>query len=74
MRNRLIITISDLHGSKHFNIHQVIKKVAVAVILVTFITVSVSFAVINYLMESVSQLNSKKESLTTLNIDYEQRI
>mgnify|MGYP000114217013 CR=1 FL=1 len=74
MRNRLIITISDLHGSKHFNIHQVIKKVAVAVILVTFITVSVSFAAINYLMESVSQLNSKKESLTTLNVDYEQRI
>jgi len=74
MRNRLIITISDLHSSKHFNIHQVIKKIAFAVIIGVFITVSVSFAAINYLMDNVNQLTNKKENLATLNRDYEQHI
>lgn len=40
MKNRLIITISDIHGSKQYSVHEIIKKVILFAVL-TFILIGV---------------------------------
>lgn len=74
MRDRLIITITDFNGSKHFNAHQIIKKIIFAIAVLILSSFIIGFIVINILSNNVESLNNKKTELTTLNNDYEQRI
>ncbi|MCK4841892.1 MAG: peptidoglycan DD-metalloendopeptidase family protein [Methylococcales bacterium] len=74
MRDRLIITITDLNGSKHFNVHQIIKKIVLGIILVTIVTFTLGTIIIKVLINDVANLEEKKDSLNDLNIDYELRI
>lgn len=74
MRDRIIITITDLEGSKHFNVHQIIKKILLAIILFTVATFSIGTIIIKVLINNVESLEDKKGKLTDLNISYELRI
>ncbi|MCK5121202.1 MAG: hypothetical protein KAQ91_04425, partial [Methylococcales bacterium] len=74
MRDRIIITITDLEGSKHFNVHQVIKKIALAIILFIVVTFAIGSISIKVLMSDVSSLEDKKAKLNKLNISHELRI
>lgn len=74
MRDRLIITITDFNGSKHFNAHQIIKKIILAIVLLILMSFIVGFFVINTLSNNVEKLANKKSELTTLNNNYEQSI
>jgi murein DD-endopeptidase MepM/ murein hydrolase activator NlpD len=39
MKNRLIITVSDVHGTRAFNVHQIIKKLIVFIVLFILIVI-----------------------------------
>ena len=63
MKNRLIITISDIHGSKQYSVHQIIKMVILFTLL-TFILVGVgTYLYIELLNNRLSglRLEHKKE-------------
>lgn len=69
MKNRLIITISDIKGTKSYNIHQLFRKFFFIILIATFILLAGSFLFINYLTSEVEQVKqSKKNQETQLNI------
>ena len=61
MKNRFTITISDVRGSKSYNVHQIIKKVILYSILVTLILLITGSVFIWLLSSKVEELVSKKE-------------
>jgi murein DD-endopeptidase MepM/ murein hydrolase activator NlpD len=70
MKNRFIITISDIHGSKQYSVHEIIKKV-IFFTLLTFILIGVgTFFYIKFLNDKVDLLkmesNEYKQEVITL--------
>ncbi len=67
MKNRFIVTISDIHGSKQYSVHEIIKKIIFFAIL-TFVLIGVgTFFYIQF-------LNSKVDSLHQKSISYKQKM
>ncbi len=66
MRERFSIVITDIHGSKHYNLHQVIKKILMYSILVVLLLLISSVFFISYLNKSVDDLEVKKQKLETV--------
>lgn len=60
MKNRLIITISDIHGSKQYSVHEIIKKVIAGTILLLMIIAVATYLYINFLNNQLSKLNHQK--------------
>jgi murein DD-endopeptidase MepM/ murein hydrolase activator NlpD len=61
MKNRFIITISDIHGSKQYSIHEIIKKIIFFTVL-TFVLLGVlTFFYIKYLNNKVDELRVETE-------------
>jgi len=70
MKNRFIITISDIHGSKQYSVHEIIKKIIFFSIL-TFILIGVgTFFYIKFLNDKVDVLkvetDTYKQEIITL--------
>lgn len=63
MRERFSIVITDINGSKHYNLHQIIKKVIVYVILAIIAIIVIGAISISYLTNSVDDLEIKKSGL-----------
>ncbi len=62
MKNRFIITISDIHGSKQYSVHEIIKKIIFYAVL-TFILIGVgTFFYVKFLNEKVDTLHVETES------------
>ena len=62
MKNRFIITISDIHGSKQYSIHEIIKKIIFFAIL-TFLLIAVgTFFYIKFLNSKVDTLREETTS------------
>ncbi|MCK5189633.1 MAG: hypothetical protein KAR12_06220, partial [Methylococcales bacterium] len=74
MRDRIIITVTDLDGSKHFNVHQVIKKIILAIFLLTITTFATGSIIIKVLINNVKNLENKEDTLNELSITHEQSI
>jgi len=65
MKNRFIITISDIHGSKQYSVHEIIKKIIFFAVL-TFLLIGVgTFFYIKF-------LNSKVDTLHEETVSYKQ--
>lgn len=64
MQNRLTLTISDINGSKHYTIHQIVKKFLIYFLIIVFILLGCGAYFINKLIHEVSELESKKEVLS----------
>jgi len=62
VRNKFTVTISDVHGSRHFLLHQIIKKFLLYFTLFVALVILVGSFVILFLMHEVSSLESKKEN------------
>ena len=61
MKNRFIITISDIHGSKQYSVHEIIKKVILFALL-TFVLIGVlTFFYVKYLNNKVDELRVETE-------------
>ena len=61
MKNRLIITVSDVHGTRAFNVHQIIKKLIVFVVLFIVLIIGGGSWFISSLSERMNTLKSQKE-------------
>lgn len=70
MKNRLIITISDIHGSKQYSVHEIIKMVILGVILLMITVGITTYLYISFLNNKLTQLNTQKiayqNEITTL--------
>jgi murein DD-endopeptidase MepM/ murein hydrolase activator NlpD len=62
VKNKFTVTISDVHGSRHFLLHQIIKKFLLYFTLFVALVILVGSFVILFLMHEVSSLEGKKES------------
>jgi len=61
MKNRFIITISDIHGSKQYSVHEIIKKIIFFTVL-TFLLIAVgTFFYIKFLNNKVDELRVETE-------------
>lgn len=61
MKDRLIITISDVHSTRAFNVHQIIKKVILIIVLVVLLIISGAFWFISELNDRMDNLKDQKE-------------
>ncbi|AFL68970.1 peptidoglycan DD-metalloendopeptidase family protein [Sulfurospirillum barnesii] len=62
MKDKFTITISDVHGSRHFLLHQLIKKFLLYFTLFVALVILVGSFVILFLTKELSNLEEKRES------------
>ncbi len=63
VRNKFTVTISDVNGSKHYLLHQIIKRfVLYFTLFVVFLIVTGSY-LISFLMDEVTDLEVKKNNM-----------
>jgi murein DD-endopeptidase MepM/ murein hydrolase activator NlpD len=61
VKNKFTVTISDVNGSRHFLLHQLIKKFLVYFTLFVILVIVIGSIVISFLVKEVSTLDAKKE-------------
>lgn len=67
MKNSLIISISDVKGTKSYKLHQIVKKFLLVFIIVIFLVIGASFFFISYLNKQIIEVkNNKKKELAVL--------
>ncbi len=59
MKNRILITISDIHGSKQYTVHEIIKKVILYVVLFITLLTAGTFIYIKLLNHKVHSLKAQ---------------
>jgi murein DD-endopeptidase MepM/ murein hydrolase activator NlpD len=59
MRNRFMITISDIHGTKQYTMHQLIRKLAVWIIVGILLIIALGALFINLLSAKVDKLDEE---------------
>ncbi len=62
MKNRLIITVSDINGTKSYNVHQFIKKSIVFLVPIVILILVLSFWFINTLRDDIKDITQEKET------------
>lgn len=60
-KNRFVITITDINGSKQYNIHQYMKQILLYVILMVIAIFCFSFVSIKLLLNEVRQIENKRD-------------
>ncbi|MDL0110291.1 M23 family metallopeptidase [Campylobacter felis] len=63
LKNKFTITISDINGSRHFYLNQIIKKIVLYIIAFVFLFLISSGFYIKYLDSKVDALDAKREEL-----------
>lgn len=74
MKDRLVVTVSDVNGTKAYNLNRIIKKVIIWAILLIVAVLTIGFFVISKLSVSVKELSSKSEMLQSQNELYSKQI
>ena len=74
MKDRLVITISDVNGTKSYNIAQTAKKYLWIVVVVVVLLLGISFLLINYLSTKVETLKKEEQKLSSQNKLYSMQI
>ena len=60
MRNKFTIIISDVNGSKHYTISQIIKKIILYIVLIVVLLFVVGGLYIKFLLNEVKDINKRK--------------
>ncbi|AWI33942.1 M23 family metallopeptidase [Helicobacter apodemus] len=60
MKNRFIVTITDINGSKQYNIHQYMKQIVLYIVLLVVVIFFFSFISIQLLLKEVKQIEDKR--------------
>ena len=60
MKNRFIVTITDINGSKQYNIHQYMKRIVLYIVLLVVVIFFFSFISIQLLLKEVKQIEDKR--------------
>ncbi|EOH7147885.1 M23 family metallopeptidase [Campylobacter coli] len=63
IKNKFTITITDVNGSRHFYLNQIIKKIVLYVVAFIFLFLVFSGFYIKYLDSKLSDINTKREEL-----------
>lgn len=63
MRNKFTVTISDIHGAKHYTLHQIIKKFIVYFTLFVIAVIVIGVLLIKLLSTQLDTLNQKKQQV-----------
>jgi murein DD-endopeptidase MepM/ murein hydrolase activator NlpD len=63
VKDKFTVTISDIHGSKHYLLHQLIKKFLLYFTLFVALVILVGSFLILFLFKEVSSLEEKKEAI-----------
>ncbi len=63
MKNKFIITITDIHGTKQYTLHQIIKKLIFWIILLIVLVVGLAVILSQVLMKDVESLRSQTARL-----------
>jgi len=74
MKNRLIITLSDVKGTKSYNVHQLVKKVAVYAIVAILAIIIGSFTFISYLNDELDEIKKDKENQLKVLAEKEEKL
>lgn len=74
MLNRFSITITDVNGSRHFYLSQIIKKVAFYSISFILLFLVGSTLYIRYLSDKVEELDTKRRTLNAMNEEIEKNM
>ena len=74
IKDKLIITVSDVDGTKSYNLNKIIKKIIVYTMIIAIIVIAISFYLISYLNNQVSSLASQSSSLKSQNTLYSSQI
>ncbi len=69
MKDQLIVTISDIHGSKQYTVHEVIKKIILWAFVIMVALVLATYVYIKMINDKVSQLHGKVETIQQRSID-----
>ncbi|TXE83546.1 peptidoglycan DD-metalloendopeptidase family protein [Campylobacter peloridis] len=67
MKDKFILTITDVNGSRHFLLSQIIKKVVIYFTSFVFVVIVLGALYINYLAEKRSELLKEQEALSAKN-------
>jgi len=67
MKERLIITISDINGSKQYNVHEFVKQIILWIILIFILTTIGIYLYINLLNNQISQTQKRNHALKSIN-------
>ncbi|HEF9384180.1 TPA: hypothetical protein SBX16_000227 [Campylobacter coli] len=60
IKNKFTITITDINGSRHFYLNQIIKKIVLYVVAFIFLFLIFSGFYIKYLDSKLSDISTKK--------------
>ncbi len=63
IKNKFTITITDINGSRHFYLNQIIKKIVLYVVAFIFLFLVFSGFYIKYLDSKLSDISTKREEL-----------
>lgn len=63
MKNKFIITITDIHGTKQYTLHQIIKKLIFWILFLIVLVVGLAIMLSKLLMEDVESLQSHTAKL-----------
>ena len=63
VKNKFTITISDIHGSKHYLLHQIVKRFVLYFTLFVIFLIVTGAYLISSLIDEVSSLENKKEKV-----------
>ncbi|OZB42904.1 MAG: peptidase M23 [Alishewanella sp. 34-51-39] len=63
MKDRIIISVSSVHGTRHFNISNIVKRNAVIGLWVVLFSVLITAALINYLLHTVDSAKAEQQLL-----------
>ncbi len=81
MDNKFIITITDIKGSRQYNIHQFVKHILLYIILSIIVVILVSFATIRLLLGEIATIEKNRDQLIedynrieTMNKDLDEQI
>ncbi len=74
MKDRLIVTLSDVNGTKSYNLNKLIKKAVLYTAIVAVLVIAASFWSISYLSSKVNNLSAQEQTLKTQNKIYSMQI
>ena len=74
MKNRLIITISDIKGTKSYNIHQLFKKFIIFFSILIMLLLGGSFLFISYLTTQLDEIKKAKETQLKILSEKEEKL
>ncbi|MGD9553586.1 MAG: M23 family metallopeptidase [Arcobacteraceae bacterium] len=74
MKNRLIITVSDINGTKSYNVHQFIKKSIKFLVPAVLLILGGSFWFISALKEDIHEVKREKEEKIKVLLEKESKL